>query len=558
MTSGTGAVGRERLVVCALLAAPVVALSVVPALQFAHWAWICLVAAAPVVVWGALPLHRGTARALRRGAIGDDVPVVLGTAGAAVWSVVALLLGPAGDPGWTQPFPPIADPPPVRLDVAAGITLAFLVAAHLRTAVAAPLRPGPAVVPVVLTVAAGTVGYRLGAGDAAVDAATTALAVLLVAAPSAFRSRPGGAEPVERRVDTVLFTPGTLAGGPRRLDDVRTADGTGRDEALRMAGSLAEPSTHPVAMAIADAAAGRGELPAVAEFDERPGLGASGIVAELHPDDGGPVPDLGAVAGPAGRRADGTAVTVVAHAVLLGHPDLLAEHDVTLPPDLRTACAEFEAAGHTAVALAWDGRARAVLAVATDVDPDAVAAVRAVRRSGMVPALLSVRPAVAATALAERAGIDPDPDPVPAGADSEADAVARLRADGHLVAVVGRAGRDDGPLGAADLALAVAAGDGVHGHAGPSAAVTALRRRRRRPGPAQWTVAAGVAYHLLALPVAASGMIDPLLAGLAGALVTVAFSGQPMVVRVQGGRRRGRRPPVGHPTPGDARSRHTS
>lgn len=516
-------VGRERLVVCALLAVPVVALSVVRQGQFGHWTWICLAAAAPVVVWGALPLHRGAARALRRGRLGDDVPALLGTAGAAVWSVVVLLRGPAGDPGWTQPFPPGAAGPPVRLDVAAGITLALLVAAHLRTT---PWPARRAVVPVVLAVAAGLLGYRLGAGDDVVPAATVSLAVLLVAAPSAFRA-PRGTERAERRVDTVLFTSRTLAGGPRRLDAVRTAAGTGRDEALRMAGALATPSAHPAARAIALAADELGDVPVAGEFDERPGLGASGIVAELHPDDGGdPAADLTTATGPTGRRPDGTAVTVVAHAVLLGHPDLLAEHDIALPADLSAACAEIEDEGHTAVALAWDGHARAVLAVATDVGPDAGTAVAAVRRAGMVPALLSARATAAAGSVAGRAGVDPGPDTVLAGVrpDAEADAVERLRGRGHVVAVVGASGRDDAALGAADVALSVAPADGGPGHASAAAAVVALRRRRRLPGRAQWTAAAAVAYHVAALPVAASGLVDPLFAGLAGALVTIAFT----------------------------------
>lgn len=515
-------VDRQRPVVCALLAVPVVALSAVPGWQFEHWTWICLAAAAPVVVWGALPLHRGAARASRRGALGDDVPALLGTACAAAWSVAVLLRGPAGDPGWTQPFPPGAAGPPVRLDVAAGVTLALLVAAHLRTT-GAPRPAGRAVVPLVLAVAAGLLGYRLGAGGDALPAATASLAVLLVAAPSAFRPPPGPVR-AQRRVDTVLFTSRTLAGGPRRLHDVHTAAGTGRDEALRMAGALAEPSTHPAARAIARAAAEL-EVPAAGEFDERPGLGASGIVAELHPGDGeAPAGDLTTVSGPAGRRADGTAVTVVAHAVLLGHPDLLAEHDVQLPAELSTACAGIEEAGHTAVALAWDGQARAVLAVATDVGPDAVSAVAAARRAGTVPALLSARATVAAGSVAGRAGVDPGPDTVLAGVrpDGEADAVARLRGRGHVVAVVGASGRDDAALRAADVALPVASADGGPGHPDSAAAVRALRRARRRPTPAQWTVAAAVVYHAVALPVAASGLLDPLAAGLAGALATLA------------------------------------
>ncbi len=548
--SGTLPAGRERLVVCALLAIPVVALSTVPALQFGHWPWICLTLAAPVVVWGGLPLHRDAARALRRGGA-DDVPAALGTAGALAWSLTALLLGPAGDPGWTQvPLPATAPGPPVRLDVAAGVTLAVLLAAHVRAAVTDPVLPGRwgrvavrIVVPAVLAVAAGTLGYRLGAGDDAGAAVAAALAVLLVAAPTAFVPRvPRSAQPAARRVDTVLFTSRTLTGGPRRLDAVRTAAGTEPDEALRLAGSVAERSEHPVARAIAAEAAARGEVPAAGEFDERPGFGASGIVAELRTgdddsedgedgedgDDAPGLPALSSVGGPAGRRADGTAVTVVAHAVLLGHPDLLTEHDVVLPDELRTARDEISAAGHTAVALAWDGRARAVLAVAADAGPDGTAAVRAVRRAGLVPAWMSARPVTAATAVAERAGIDAGPDTVLAGVrpDAEADAVALLRGRGHVVAVVGESGRDDDALAAADVGLPVGAGK-ARSSADAGRAVAALRRRRRRPGPVQWTAAAATAYHLVAAPLAASGMIDPLLAGVTGALVSAAFARWP-------------------------------
>ncbi|MER7775448.1 heavy metal translocating P-type ATPase [Streptomyces sp. NPDC096191] len=127
---------RTRLVVTALLATPVLLLSMVPALQFRNWQWLCFVLTAPVVVWGSLPFHLRAARGLRHSAATMDTLVSLGVAASFAWSSYALFLGGAGDPGMRMPFtlvPGASDGVAhIYLEAAVGVPLFVLAGRHLE------------------------------------------------------------------------------------------------------------------------------------------------------------------------------------------------------------------------------------------------------------------------------------------------------------------------------------------------------------------------------------------------------------------------------------------
>ena len=127
---------RRRFAVSAVLGTPVVALSMVPALQFPAWQWICLVLAAPVVVWGAWPFHRATATNLRHGATTMDTLVSMGVVVAFLWSVWALVFGHAGDIGAAHEFSLVPRPTTgadIYLEVAVGVTVFLLLGRWLES-----------------------------------------------------------------------------------------------------------------------------------------------------------------------------------------------------------------------------------------------------------------------------------------------------------------------------------------------------------------------------------------------------------------------------------------
>ena len=215
---------------------------------------------------------------------------------------------------------------------------------------------------------------------------------------------------------------------------MHAADGVRREEALRLAGALEHSSEHPIARAIADAAQAAeptGALPVPEDFANVPGLGVQGVV-------------------------DG-------HAVLVGRERLLAERSGQLPPELVAAKAEAEAAGRTAVAVGWDGAARALLVVSDAVKPTSAEAVRRLRALGLTPVLLTGDNAAVARSVATEVGIDDViADVLP---EEKVDVVQRLQAQGRKVAMVG-----DGVNDAA--ALATGRPRTRHGH----------RHRRRHRG----------------------------------------------------------------------------
>ncbi|MFD5399196.1 heavy metal translocating P-type ATPase [Streptomyces sp. NPDC127097] len=372
-------------------------------------------------------------------------------------------------------------------------------------------------VPVVLLIAAGTLTGRLLVTGEATASFTAAVAVLIIACPCALGlatptalmvgtgrgAQLGilikGPEVLEstRRVDTVLLDKtGTVTSGRMRLQEVVAAPGVAEDELLRLAGALEDASEHPVARALAAGAARRvGALPAVADFENVPGLGVRG--------------------------------TVGGHRVLAGRARLAEEAGVVLPPELREALAGAAAAGRTAVVVAWDGRARGVLAVADAVKPGSAAAVRELRRLGMTPVLLTGDHEAVAAAVAAEVGIDE----VIAGVlpEDKVAVVERLRARGRTVAMVGDGVNDAAALAAADLGLAMGTGTDAAIEAGDltlvrgdlRVAADAVRLARATLGTIKGNLFWAFGYNVAALPLAAAGLLNPMIAGAAMAFSSV-------------------------------------
>jgi P-type Cu+ transporter len=382
-------------------------------------------------------------------------------------------------------------------------------------------------VPIVIALAVGTLGYWLGTGEGATMAFTAAVAVLIIACPCALGlatptallvgtgrgAQLGvlikGPEVLEstRRVDTiVLDKTGTLTTGRMTLQHVHPADGTSADDALRLAAAVEQASEHPVGRAVAAAGLAQFEvLPAVAEFDSTPGLGVRGVVSELSGE------------------------VVVAHAVLVGRPALLAEHGITMPADLNTSIAESESVGRTAVAVAWDGVARAVIAVGDTLKPGSAEAVRRLRGLGLTPMLLTGDNATTGRAVAAQVGIDADAVVAEVSPEEKVSTVRRLQAEGKVVAMVGDGVNDAAALAAADLGLAIGTGTDVAIEASDLtlvrgdllAAVDAIRLARRTLTVIKGNLFWAFAYNVAALPLAAIGLLNPMIAGAAMAFSSV-------------------------------------
>ncbi|HEY0814485.1 MAG TPA: HAD-IC family P-type ATPase, partial [Pseudonocardia sp.] len=270
------------------------------------------------------------------------------------------------------------------------------------------------------------------------------------------------------------------------------------DEALRMAASVEQGCEHPVGKAIVAAARERLDaLPDVAEFDSSPGRGVRGVVSELSGD------------------------VIVAHAVLVGSPTLLAEHGVPLSATLTDAVEAARGEGFTTVAVAWDGVARATIVVGDTVTEGSADAVARLSRLGLRPMLLTGGHRSAGLAVAAQVGIAADDVLADVLPEDKAAAIAALQAEGRVVAVVGDGADDAAALALADLGIALGAcadGAGAVVQGGLSAAVDALRLGRRTLATISGNVFWAFAYPLGALPLAASGMLSPAMAGAAMAL----------------------------------------
>ncbi|WFG45055.1 copper-translocating P-type ATPase [Pseudonocardia alni] len=376
-------------------------------------------------------------------------------------------------------------------------------------------------VPVVAVIAAATLLVWILTGALASTAFTAAVAVLIIACPCALGlatptallvgtgrgAQTGilikGPEILEstRRVDTVVLDKtGTVTTGTMALTGVHTADGTDEATVLRLAGALESASEHPVAAAIAGAATERvGDLPAVTDFANHEGLGVQGVV-------------------------DG-------HAVLVGRPRLLEQWSVPLPDDLAAVAADEAARGRTTVAVAWDGAARAVFVVADTVKPTSAEAIAEFRRLGLRPVLLTGDNRAVAETVAREVGIEPGPDSVIADvlpADKLA-VVERLQEQGRVVAMVGDGVNDAAALARADLGLAMGTGTDVAIEASDitlvrgdlRAAADAVRLSRRTLGTIRGNLFWAFAYNTAAIPLAAFGLLNPMIAGAAMAFSSV-------------------------------------
>ncbi|MEV7639067.1 heavy metal translocating P-type ATPase [Streptomyces rubiginosohelvolus] len=636
---------RQRLVVSAVLATPVVLLAMVPALQFDFWQWLSLTLTAPVVVWGGLPFHRAAWTNAKHGAATMDTLVSLGTLAAFGWSLWALFLGDAGMPGMRHGFDftvARADATStIYLEVAAGVITFILLGRYLEarakrksgaalralmhlgakdvavlrggrevrvpagtlvvgdrfvvrpgekiatdgtvvegsSAVDASMLTGESVpvevsvgdtvtgatlnaggrlvveatrvgadtqlarmaklvedaqngkasaqrladrisavfVPIVIALALATLGYWLGNGAGLTAAFTAAVAVLIIACPCALGlatptalmvgtgrgAQLGilikGPEVLEttRRVDTiVLDKTGTVTTGRMTLQTTHTTDGTDETEVLRIAGALENASEHPIAQAVATAATdATGPLPTPEDFANVPGLGVQGIVE--------------------------------GHTVLVGRPRLIADAGISLPPPLSRALEEDEAHGRTAVVVAWDGEARGVFGVADAVKDSSAAAVAELRALGLEPILLTGDNRAVAEAVAREVGIDTvHAEVLP---EDKVGVVKRLQAEGRVVAMVGDGVNDAAALATASLGLAMGTGTDAAIEASDLTLVRgdlkvtadAIRLSRRTLATIRGNLFWAFGYNVAALPLAASGLLNPMIAGAAMAFSSV-------------------------------------
>ncbi|MGW3480692.1 heavy metal translocating P-type ATPase [Rhodococcus indonesiensis] len=372
-------------------------------------------------------------------------------------------------------------------------------------------------VPIVIGLALLTLAAWLLTGNSVTAAFTAAVAVLIIACPCAL----GLATPTAllvgtgrgaqlgilikgpqilestRRVDTVVLDKtGTVTTGRMAVAAVHTADGEDDSEALRLAGALEHASEHPIARAVAERAAAAGALLPVENFENHGGRGVSGVV-------------------------DG-------HAVLAGRLSWLREEwSLTAPESLRRSADEAEAEGRTPVWIAWDGRIRAVVVVSDTIKDTSAAAIAELRELGLRPVLLTGDNRSAADTVAAQVGIDEViAEVLPA---DKVDVVARLQDEGRVVAMIGDGVNDAAALAQADLGLAMGTGTDVAIEASDltlvrgdlRAAPDAIRLARATLRTIKGNLFWAFAYNVAALPLAALGLLNPLIAGAAMAFSSV-------------------------------------
>ena len=369
-------------------------------------------------------------------------------------------------------------------------------------------------VPVVLLIAAGTLGFWLGTSGSVAPAFTAAVAVLIIACPCALGlatptallvgtgrgAQMGvlirGPEVLEstRRVDTVVLDKtGTVTTAAMTVHAVHPADGVSAEEVLRRAGAVEHASEHPIGAAVAAAALEQGELPEVTEFENLAGRGVQGQVE-------------GAT-------------------VLAGRPSLFADH--TADAAITGARAQADGRGLTVIAIGWDGAVQGLIEVGDTVKDGSAAAIARLRELGLRPVLLTGDNRATAERVAAEVGIEEViAEVLPA---QKVDAVRELQARGHVVAMVGDGVNDAAALATADLGLAMGTGTDAAIQAGDitlvrgdlRAAVDAVRLSRRTLSTIKGNLFWAFAYNVAAIPVAAAGLLNPMLAGAAMAFSSV-------------------------------------
>jgi Cu+-exporting ATPase len=646
---------RTRLLISVVLTVPVVALAMVPALQFTYWQWASLTLAAPVAVWGAWPFHKAAWTNLRHGAATMDTLISVGVTAAFLWSLYALFLGTAGMPGMTHAFELTLAPSDgasnIYLEVASGVTVFILAGRYfekrakrragaalrallelgakevavlrggvesripveqLRVGDEFVVRPGEKIatdgvvvsgssavdasmltgesvpvevvagdavagatvnaggrlvvratrvgsetqlaqmaklvedaqtgkaevqrladrvsavfVPIVIGIAVVTLAAWLIAGFPAAAAFTAAVAVLVIACPCALGlatptallvgtgrgAQLGvlitGPEVLEstRTVDTVVLDKtGTVTTGRMTLVETAPESGTDRDELLRLAGALEHASEHPIAHAIAKAATEQGgALPPVGEFQNIEGRGVQGVVE--------------------------------GHAVLVGRDSPLADWSLALSPELDARKSAAEAGGKTVVTVAWDGQARGILIVADTLKPTSAEAVAGLRKLGLTPILLTGDNQAVAQRIAAEAGIARViAEVLP---QDKVAVIAGLQQEGRIVAMVGDGVNDAPALAQADLGLAMGTGTDAAIEASDitlvrgdlRGAVDAIRLSRKTLRTIKSNLFWAFAYNVAAIPIAALGLLNPMLAGAAMAASSVFVVGNSLRLR---------------------------
>ncbi|NPC41634.1 cation-translocating P-type ATPase [Nocardioides sp. zg-1230] len=393
-------------------------------------------------------------------------------------------------------------------------------------------------VPIVIGLSVATLGFWLGAGAGATAAFTAAVAVLIIACPCALGlatptalmvgtgrgAQLGilikGPEVLEstRRVDTiVLDKTGTVTTGEMTVHAVVAAEGESADDVRRLAAALESASEHPIGRAIAAASSSTPAPTSVSRDD----LG--GIDRDIHPER----PQVPVVEEFSSREGLGVQGVVEGHAVVVGRPSLLADWAQHLPPSLVAAVDRAQGEGRTAVAVGWDGRARGVIVVGDTVKPTSAQAVAALRDLGLTPVLLTGDNEAAARHVAAQVGIETVvADVLPAEKVAE---VQRLQGTGKVVAMVGDGVNDAAALAQADLGLSMGTGTDVAIEAGDLTlvrgdllvAVDAIRLSRRTLATIKGNLFWAFAYNVAALPLAAAGLLNPMLAGAAMAFSSV-------------------------------------
>ncbi|QNA76341.1 copper-translocating P-type ATPase [Streptomyces sp. So13.3] len=384
-------------------------------------------------------------------------------------------------------------------------------------------------VPVVITLALATLGFWLGSGSGWTAAFTAAVAVLIIACPCALGlatptalmvgtgrgAQLGvlikGPEVLEntRRVDTiVLDKTGTVTTGAVSLLGIHLTEGQDEAEVLRLAGALEHASEHPIAQAVAAGAIAKfGALPVPEDFSNIPGLGVQGVV-------------------------DG-------HAVLVGRERLLREWATDVPESLRQAKISADGTGRTAIFVAWDGEARAVLEVADAVKPTSAQAIAELRLLGLSPILLTGDNQAIAASVAGEVGIAASDVIAEVMPEDKVEVIKKLQAEGCIVAMVGDGVNDAAALAQADLGLAMGTGTDAAIEAADLtlvrgdllAAVDAIRLARRTLGTIKTNLFWAFGYNVAALPLAAAGLLNPMIAGAAMTFSSVFVVGNSLRLR---------------------------